>query len=134
MKRNKKLENRRKNIPNDVDIFVSNSFQIVDRIFEILEKKELEQKDLAKLLNKSESEISKWMTGTHNFTLRTLSKIKDVLKEDIIIIPKLSQFSSCVDLSYSGYNITNPSLEQTTENLFISPSLQDLNKLNIAYS
>ncbi len=134
MKRNKKLENRRKNIPNDVDIFVSNSFQIVDRIFEILEKKELDQKDLAKLLNKSESEISKWMTGTHNFTLRTLSKIKDVLKEDIIIIPKLSQFSSYVDLFYSGYNITNPSLEQTTENLFTSPSLQDLNKLNISYS
>ena len=105
MKRNKKLENRRKNIPNDVDIFVSNSFQIVDRIFEILEKKELDQKDLAKLLNKSESEISKWMTGTHNFTLRTLSKIKNVLKEDIIIIPKLSQFSSCVDLFSSGYNI-----------------------------
>jgi len=134
MKRNKKLENRRKNIPNDVDIFVSNSFQIVDRIYEILGGKEMDQKDLAKLLNKSESEISKWMTGTHNFTLRTLSKIKDVLKEDIIIIPKLSQFSSCVDLFSTGYNITNPSLEQTTENLFTSPSLQDLNKLNISYS
>ena len=41
------------------------SFQIVDRIHEILQAKGLRQKDLAQLLGKKEAEISKWMRGTH---------------------------------------------------------------------
>ena len=45
------------------------SFQIVDRIYEILQAKGLRQKDLAQLLGKKEAEISKWMRGTHNFTI-----------------------------------------------------------------
>ncbi|GEM_PF-4974526 len=40
-----------------------------------------EQKDLARLLVKGESEISKCMTGTHNFTIKTLSKIEAILGE-----------------------------------------------------
>jgi ribosome-binding protein aMBF1 (putative translation factor) len=84
-KKNPRLEERRRNIPNDTKIFVEYSFQIVDKIHEILASKDIEQKDLARLLNKSESEISKWMTGTHNFTLKTISKIEDVLEEKLLI-------------------------------------------------
>lgn len=85
-KKNFRLERRRRNIPNETKIFVEYSFQIVDRIHEILESKDIEQKDLARLLNKSESEISKWMTGTHNFTLKTISKIEDALEEKLFQI------------------------------------------------
>jgi transcriptional regulator with XRE-family HTH domain len=85
-KKNPRLEERRRNIPNDTKIFVEYSFQIVDKIHEILASKDIEQKDLARLLNKSESEISKWMTGTHNFTLKTISKIEDVLEEKLLEI------------------------------------------------
>ena len=84
MMKNKRLEERRKKISKDVDISVKQSFDIVDRIHEILVKQGKEQKDLAYLLRKSESEISKWMTGTHNFTLNTLAKIQAVLGESII--------------------------------------------------
>ncbi len=56
----------------------------MDRIHEILVAQGKEQKDLAVLLGKSESEISKWMTGTHNFTIKTLSKIESILGEKII--------------------------------------------------
>lgn len=82
--KNKRLEERRKKISNDVDIFVKQSFDIVDRIHEILVKQGKERKDLARLLGKSESEISKWMAGTHNFTINTLAKIQDVLGESVI--------------------------------------------------
>ena len=86
MKRNKLLEVRRKEIPKEIADFVNKSFDIVDRIHEILETKGLEQKDLAKLLGKNESEISKWMTGTHNFTIKTITKIENVLDASILKI------------------------------------------------
>lgn len=89
--KNKRLEERRKKISNDVDIFVKQSFDIVDRIHEILVKQGKERKDLARLLGKSESEISKWMTGTHNFTINTLAKIQDVLGESVIQVTKEKQ-------------------------------------------
>ena len=44
-----------------------------------LEEKGLKQKDLALRLGKSEAEISKWMRGTHNFTIDTLVSIEDAL-------------------------------------------------------
>jgi transcriptional regulator with XRE-family HTH domain len=82
--RNKRLEDRRKRIPKDVDIYVERSFQIVDRIHQILVEQGKDQKTLAKALGKSESEISKWMTGTHNFTLKSLSKIEAVLGQPVL--------------------------------------------------
>jgi len=84
MKRNPRFEERRKTIPKEIDVFINRSFDIVDRIHEILDLKKLTQKDLAKLLEKKESEVSKWMTGTHNFTLKTLTKIETVLGYPII--------------------------------------------------
>ena len=65
---------------------VSLSFKIVDRIQEILDDKGLKQKNLALRLGKKESEISKWMRGTHNFTIDTLMAIEDALGEPIIAV------------------------------------------------
>ena len=65
--KNKRLEARRSKISTEIDAFVKQSFDIVVRIHEILFAKGIQQKDLAVLIGKSESEISKWMTGTHNF-------------------------------------------------------------------
>jgi transcriptional regulator with XRE-family HTH domain len=62
------------------------SFQIVDRIHEILISKNLKQKDLAERLGKKESEISRWMRGTHNFTIDTLTAIEDALGAPILSV------------------------------------------------
>ena len=43
------------------------------------------QKDLAKALNKEESEVSKWMTGLHNLTFDNVSKIMAILGRDMLI-------------------------------------------------
>ena len=88
MKKNSRLEARRKKISKDVEEFVQQSFDIVDRIHEILSKQGKEQKDLAKALGKTESEISKWMSGTHNFTIKTITKIEHVLGERILQVTK----------------------------------------------
>jgi len=102
MMKNKRLEERRKRISKDVDIFVEQSFDIVDRIHEILVKQGKEQKDLARLLGKSESEISKWMTGTHNFTINTLAKIQAVLGEPIIQIAREKQIEKTITIYISS--------------------------------
>ena len=65
------MENRRRQVNPEIRESVDLSFQIVDRIHEILTSKGLKQKDLALLLDKKEAEISKWMRGTHNFTIDT---------------------------------------------------------------
>jgi transcriptional regulator with XRE-family HTH domain len=86
MKKNRLLNARRKIIPKSTKIFVAHSFEIVDRIFEILKSKGMDQKQLATALGKHESEVSKWLTGTHNFTLKTISNIESILENKIITV------------------------------------------------
>ena len=50
-----------------------------EKFKKMLKEKGLKQKDLALRLGKNESEISKWMRGTHNFTIDTLVSIENVL-------------------------------------------------------
>ncbi|MGW8121721.1 helix-turn-helix domain-containing protein [Roseivirga echinicomitans] len=67
--------------------FVDRSMEISDQIFSVLQKKGMTQRELAKLLDKKESEVSKWMSGLHNFTLKSISKIEAALGEQIILTP-----------------------------------------------
>lgn len=84
MRRSSIIESRREKVSAEVRRKVDLSFLIVDRIHSILEERGLKQKDLANLLGKKESEISKWMRGTHNFTIDTISAIENVLGQPIL--------------------------------------------------
>lgn len=90
MKRNELLERRKKNVSPEAKASVDMSFAIVDRICDILEAKGWKQKDLADKMGKTEAEISRWMRGTHNFTMDTLAAIQTALGERIIDIPSSS--------------------------------------------
>jgi transcriptional regulator with XRE-family HTH domain len=81
-------KNRTREIEKGVIRYVERQINIAKQINIILNKLNITQSDLAKRLGKSESEISKWLSGTHNFTLKTISKIEDVLGESIIICIK----------------------------------------------
>ena len=85
-------------MPEDSRIFVDKSMEIADYIFRIMELKGMKQKDLAVALGKTEAEISKWLTGMHNYTLRSLSKIEAALHETIICTPENNK---AVSLIYS---------------------------------
>ena len=84
MKMSSILEARRQKVSPSVRKHVDLSFQIVDRIHEILVQKGMRQKDLAIQLGKKEAEISKWMRGTHNFTIDTLISIEQALDAPIL--------------------------------------------------
>lgn len=88
MKKNAILESIREATPDFIKRETDLSFYIVDRVAEILQSKGMTQRDLADLLGKNESEVSKWMTGTHNFTMRTIAKIENALKVPIFDLDK----------------------------------------------
>ncbi len=54
------------------------------RIADRMKKMGLRKKDLAKALGVQPSVITKWLSGTHNFTEETLWKIGDFLEIDLI--------------------------------------------------
>ena len=60
------------------------SDSIAEKIDSILKERGMSQRELAKKTNKTEAEVSRWLDGTHNFTLWTLAKISLVLGEDLI--------------------------------------------------
>lgn len=46
---------------------------ISNRLDELMHKKGLSKVELAKALGKRPSEITRWLSGQHNFTLRTIA-------------------------------------------------------------
>lgn len=86
MKRNRIIGARRAIVSPEVRRRVDLTLLIEDRIHSILEEKGLKQKDLASMLGKKESEISRWMRGTHNFTIDTITSIENALGTPILQI------------------------------------------------
>lgn len=73
-------------VSNDVRMELDMSFAIADKIDAILQEKNISQKQLAKKMGKTEAEVSRWLGGTHNFTIRTIAKISDALGVKLLTI------------------------------------------------
>ncbi len=74
--------------PADVERFVDKNLDISQQVFALLKEKGWTQSDLAKKLGKTSAEISKWLSGSHNLTLRSIAKMEAILEEDIIMTPQ----------------------------------------------
>ena len=83
-KSNKILDEIREGISPEIKLRLELSVTIANKVYDILEKKGMSQKDFARLIGKTETEVSRWLSGTHNMTIATISKISCALKEDII--------------------------------------------------
>ncbi|MBN2683122.1 MAG: helix-turn-helix transcriptional regulator [Bacteroidales bacterium] len=77
-----------KNTTKDLEIFVDLYADLVVRINQLLREKNITKLKLAEKLDKKPSEISKWLSGEHNFTLRSLAKISAELGEPLLEVPK----------------------------------------------
>ena len=60
-------------VPNDLKIQIDLSFAISDKLVGILEERGMSQKEFARMVGKTETEVSRWLGGTHNFTLKTIA-------------------------------------------------------------
>ena len=56
----------------EISKYTVKTLDIVERIQGILDSRGMSQKDLAALLGKQPSEVSRWLTGLHNFEMKTL--------------------------------------------------------------
>ena len=65
--------------------FVDKSLQLAGLVFAAMQRQGLTQKAWADLLGKRESEVSRWLTGLHNFTLKTLTRLEAALGEDLVL-------------------------------------------------
>lgn len=62
-------------IPKEIDRYLDYSMTVTRIITEKLRSESISQKEFAKSLGKKESQVSEWLSGRHNFTLRTLADI-----------------------------------------------------------
>ena len=81
------IDEVRRSITPEMKLQMEMSVAVANRIYNILEEKGMSQKDFAHILGKTETEVSRWLSGTHNLTLSTISKVSVALGEDIVIIP-----------------------------------------------
>ena len=72
------------NIPADTRLEIDWSFAIANRIDYLIKKNGLSKKSFAEALGKRPSEVCKWLSGQHNFTLRTLATISAYFGEELI--------------------------------------------------
>lgn len=64
------------------------NYDISERIYQIIQKKGMTKRDLARLTGKKESEVSRWFMLGHNFTCKTIAMIQLALGEKIVEVTK----------------------------------------------
>lgn len=62
------------------------SFQISNRLDLFMKEKGLSKKQLADAIGKRPSEITRWLSGEHNFTLSTLAMLSAFFGKPIISV------------------------------------------------
>lgn len=84
MKTNKLMDSIRETTAPEVNKQVDLCVAIVNRVYALMEEKGMKQRDLANALGKTETEVSRWLSGTHNLTIATIAKMAVVLGDNII--------------------------------------------------
>lgn len=95
MKTNKIMDEIRGTISPEMKLQMELSVAIANRVYEILDAKGMSQKDFAKLMGKTETEVSRWLSGTHNLTMATICKISAALDEEIIRVVNYTYHPKC---------------------------------------
>ena len=88
---NKIMDSIRFNTPAEVNKQVDLCVAIANRVYDLMGEKGMKQRDLARLLGKSETEVSRWLSGTHNLTIATIAKMATALGDDIITMTHSSR-------------------------------------------
>ncbi len=73
-------------IPDVVKMEVDLSFEISDRIDKLMRQRGLTKKQLADALGRRPSEITKWLSGQHNFTIATLAMLSSFFGQPIVSV------------------------------------------------
>lgn len=73
-------------VPADIKEEVDLSFAISDRIDSLMHQRGLTKKQFADAIGKRPSEITKWLSGQHNFTISTLAMLSSFFGQPIVTV------------------------------------------------
>ncbi|MEH1007467.1 helix-turn-helix transcriptional regulator [Winogradskyella sp. ECml5-4] len=95
---------------------VEKNLALSEKINSILNERDIKKGEFAKMLDKSPSEVSKWLSGTHNLTMKSINKMEFVLGIDLISIEPIKEIEyvylgsipgGCIEDAINGYEETN---------------------------
>ena len=73
-------------VPSDTKKQYDYSFDLSDRIDEQMKAQGISRRELARRMGKRPSEVTRWISGQHNFTLATIAKLSVALNHDFLKI------------------------------------------------
>lgn len=109
------------NTSKESKLYVARSLAIANQIIMVLEKKGMKQKDLASLLGKKEAEVSRWLAGFHNFTIKSIAKIESALGEQLIFTEseiRAGQTSPAAIAGHSGLDMQEVDIQTLIRNKY----------------
>lgn len=87
-------------VPQHIKGEVDRSFDLSSRIDSLLREKGWTKTDLARKTGKKNSEVSKWLSGTQNFTLRTIALIEEALDAELIQVVGTDSDQTDINVHY----------------------------------
>ncbi|MBV6489970.1 MAG: hypothetical protein CNCCGFBP_00345 [Fimbriimonadaceae bacterium] len=89
--------------------FADLSFAIIDRVHGIMDRTPgMNQKVLAAKLGKRESEVSRWLAGMHNLTLRNLARLNVALGAKVVVVPPADAQPAFIYTSVANARTSDP--------------------------
>lgn len=73
-------------IPTEIHKEVEMEMTVSNRIYELMTQKGLSKAEFARAIGKRPCEITKWLSGQHNFTLATLGMLSSFFGQPIITV------------------------------------------------
>ena len=71
-------------VPADIQQEVDLEVAISNRINDLMQQRGLSKLEFAQALGKRPSEVTKWLSGQHNFTIRTLALLSAFFGESLV--------------------------------------------------
>lgn len=73
-------------IPTSIQKEVEMEMAVSNRIYELMQERGLSKAEFARSIGKRPCEVTKWLSGQHNFTLATLAMLSSFFGQPIITI------------------------------------------------
>jgi transcriptional regulator with XRE-family HTH domain len=88
---------------------------LTNKIVEVMDSKGLSKSAFAQLMNVQPSVVTKWLSGSHNFTIETLFEIEQKLGIDLFAIPdrKKEQSIKLHTTAHANVPVSLPGLDRS---------------------
>ena len=73
-------------VPPEIKEETKLEFDVSDRIYDLMQERGLTKKQFADALGKRPCEVTKWLSGQHNFTLSTLGMLSAFFGKPIVTV------------------------------------------------